>query len=86
MNRNKNELSEEEISQFSLLCKKNNFQSGTYVLIGRLISGYDEENVFNSEKEALDFATTVLNEGLTEEEALQQIAKKSTPHNIQNIN
>ena len=72
-------VEKKDVKQLAALCKEKKFESGAYLLIGILISHYDSEDVFASEREALDYAFSVVNEDITEDEALKKIAKKILP-------
>lgn len=78
MERKTGEITEADIDEFVSLCESKNYHKQTVVAIGCLVSTYEAEDIFGSEIKALEFATEVVNESATEEDAFTIISRKIT--------
>ena len=78
MNNEKSKMSDKDIDEFVSLCENKHYNKQTIFALGCMISTHEASDIFGGEVEALEYATKIVEESRTEEEALAKIHSKIT--------
>ena len=70
MNNEKSKMSDKDIDEFVSLCETKNYHKQAIFALGCMISTHEASDIFGGEVEALEYATKIVEESRTEEEAL----------------